>query len=385
MRNRKLYLAMKQIFGETPRIINEGEPCRLVNVYAEYSFIPQTQDLPASSTPGGEQYAVSCPFCGDTRQRLYFSHMWDSEFVQNNCRYHCSDRLMHCFNENCTDIKANRSKLTNSLREAMGSISEIDEAAMSVEAVELHNELANQCLFPADTVLVNDPSTPIEVQTYLTERGFDCNYLAEQWEIGWLPCYGKFAHPILVIPVYQNDEYWFWQGRLVPLDGHVGSPVEYNLETLTEFPKYYFPHGVKKAWALYNIDRARTYDTIFLVEGVTDAWAIGEQAIARFGKQLSGAQVQLLANQCFGKHIIIVPDSDDPQALETAKEDAMRLEIQAAFASVELSLLPDGTDPGDLALTHKTREEVVCALKSKATSPLQVNLTPTICGSRVTL
>lgn len=383
MRNRKLYLAMKQIFGETPRIVNEGEPCRLVNVYAEYSFVPQTQELLASATPGGEQYAVSCPFCGDTRQRLYISHMWDAEFVQNNCRYHCSDRLMHCFNENCTDIKANRSKLTNSLREAMGSISEIDEAAMSVEAVELHNELANQCLFPAEALPVTDVNTPKEVQTYLTERGFDINYLVDMWEVGWLPRYGKFSYPILVVPVYQNGEYWFWQGRLVPITGHVGDPVETDPTTLKAFPKYYFPHGVKKAWALYNIDKARTYDTIFLVEGVTDAWAIGEQAVARFGKQLSGAQVQLLVNQCAGKHIIIVPDGDDPQALEEAKEDAMRLELQAAFASVKITEVPPGKDPGDLALMFETREEILCHLKSRATSPLQVNPIPTICGNLV--
>ena len=381
MRNRKLYLAMKQIFGETPRIINEGEPCRLVNVYAEYSFVPQTQDLLASQTPGGEQYAVNCPFCGDTRQRLYISHMWDAEFVQNNCRYHCAERLMHCFNEDCTSILANRSKLANSLREAMGSVSEIDEEAMSVEAVELHNELANQCLFPAETVKVNDASTPIEVQTYLAERGFDRNYLAEQWEVGWLARYGKFSYPMLVIPVYQNDEYWFWQGRLVPVTGHVGDTVEYDSTTMRPFPKYYFPHGVKKAWALYNIDRARTHDTIFLVEGVTDAWAIGEQAVARFGKQLSGAQVQLLVNQCPGKHIIIVPDGDDPQALDAAKEDAMRLEVQAAFASVKLAELPEGKDPGDLVKMFNTREEIVCHLKSEAISPLQARAIPTLSGS----
>ena len=381
MRNPKLYQAMKQVFGETPKIINEGEPCRLVNVYAEYSFIPRTQDLVASATPGGEQYAVSCPFCGDTRQRLYISHMWDSEFVQNNCRYHCSDRLLHCFNENCTDILENRRKLINSLRESMGSISEIDEAAMSVEAVEAHNELANQCLFPEETRPVDDTNTPIEVSTYLKERGFDPGELAKDWEVGWLPYYGKFAHPILVIPVYQNGEYWFWQGRLVPVDGHVSGFLEYDRTTGKQFPKYYFPHGVKKAWALYNIDNARLSDTVFIVEGVTDVWALGKQAVARFGKSLSGAQVQLIIQQCFGKRIIIVPDGDDPQAVSCAKEDAMRLEIQGAFSSVELAMLEDGVDPGDMIRRYKNREELVCVLKSKARSLSQVNSISTSCGS----
>ena len=122
MRNPKLYHALKQITGLPPKIINEGEPCHLHNVYAEYSFVPTTQNLPASCTRGGEQYAVNCPFCGDTRQRLYISHMWDTEFVQNNVRYHCSDRLMHCFNEDCVAHPENRQKIVNSLREVIGNM-----------------------------------------------------------------------------------------------------------------------------------------------------------------------------------------------------------------------------------------------------------------------
>jgi len=382
MRNPKLYAAMKQVFGETPRIVNEGEPCRLVNVYAEYSFIPRTQELPALCTPGGEQYAVSCPFCGDMRQRLYISHMWDTEFVQNNCRYHCSERLMHCFNENCTSDPEYRHKLINSLREAMGSITEIDESALAEDSVVMQNELANQCLFPAETQLVNAPTTPKEVVNYLQERGFDPGQLARMWSVGWLPRYGKFSYPLLVVPVLQNGEFWFWQGRLVPINGKVDGPLEKNLDG-KEYPKYYFPHGVKKAWALYNIDRACTYHTVFIVEGVTDVWAIGGEAVARFGKSLSGAQVQLLADKCYAKHIIIVPDGDDPQALAAAQEDAMRLEIQSVFASVKIAELPEGQDPGDLIKIHG--KEVSTWLKSQAHSLSQARTIPTTFGNQGSL
>ena len=378
MRNPKLYHAMKQIFGETPKIINEGEPCHLVNVYAEYSFTPRIQELNTKCTQGGEQYAVNCPFCGDTRQRLYVSHMWDTEFVQNNVRYHCSDRLLRCFNEECVADPENRQKIINSLREAIGAMVEIPEEEMGGSEVYQGNELANQCLYPAEAKNLDDPYTPKEVLMYIQERGFDPKDLQEHWGVQWLVRYGKFSHPILVIPVIQNGEFWFWQGRLVPIDGHVDGEVERDPSTGKVFPKYYFPHGVKKAWALYNLDKARTHDTLFLVEGVTDAWALGQSAVARFGKSLSSAQVQLLSNQCFGKHIIIVPDMDDEQALGCAKEDAMKLELQSAFASVRLALPPAGMDPCDL-LKHYGKE-AACQLKSQAKSLSQVNAMSGPCG-----
>ena len=386
MRNPKLYHALKQVTGIPPRIVNEGEPCQLHNVYEEYSFVPRTQELPAACTRGGEQYAVNCPMCGDTRQRLYFSHMWDAEFVQNNVRYHCSDRLFHCFNEECEfsddeEKVAKKIKFFNALREALGNMVEIPEDAMSVSETFQGNELAQQCTYPADAKDLTDPYTPSTVLNYLRERGFDPAELSARWGVQWLVRYGKFAYPILVIPVKQNYEFWFWQGRLVPTDGHIDGPLERDITTGKVFPKYYFPHGVKKAWALYNLDNARTHDTVFIVEGVTDVWAIGDAAVARFGKTLSRAQKDLLANQCFGKHIIIVPDGDDPQALDGAREDAMSLEITAAFASVKLSILPEGLDPCDMLRTHKQKGELECALKNRALSLSQVRPTTGACGS----
>ena len=381
MRNPRLYKVLRKVIGETPRIVNPGEPCRLVNVYPEFSLVPRTEYLLASATPGGEQYAVSCPYCHDSRQRLYVSHMWDAEFVSQNCRYHCSDRLVHCFNEQCMDNPIHRQDLVNKLRLAMGEVTEIDENEISESESPQVNELAHQCKMPDDFKSLTDACTPIEVLTYLHERGFDPEWLATRWGVGWVPCHGKFAHPMIVIPVYQNGEFWFWQGRLVPLDGQPDGPLERDMTTGKPYPKYYFPHGVKKAWALYNLDKARTHETVFVVEGVTDAWAVGEAAVARFGKELSMAQLRLLTTQCFGKHIIIVPDSDDPQALDAARAEAMRMELQSAFASVKLSLLPEGIDPGDLIKRYDRKEDIECALKCAAISPSQVRTIPSICGS----
>lgn len=389
MRNPKLYKAIRKAFGQTPKIVNDGMPCRLMGVYAEYSFTPQVQDLPPSATSGGEQYAVNCPHCGDTRQRLYISHMWGTEFVQNNVRYRCSEGLIHCFNEDCFGLKVSpevakyrREKLTAQLRKELGEITEIDGEELEESEDTCSSELAHQSELPDELHKLDDPNTPKEVLQYIAERGFNPRVLQDIWEVGWVPCHGKFHHPLLVIPVKQNGDLWFWQGRLVPLDGHVGGPLERSVVTGKEFPKYFFPPSVKKAWCLYNLDRARLSDTVLLVEGVTDVWALGPTAIARFGKSLSGAQVQLMSEQCFGKHIIIVPDRDDPQAVDCAKEDAMRLEIQGAFASVKLAFPPEGMDPADMAKANQGKD-LACLLKSQALSLSQVNTIPGTSGSLV--
>lgn len=384
MRNPKLYLALKQLSGSDPRVVNEGESCRLVNVFPEYSFVPRTQDLPANATPGGEQYAICCPFCGDTRYRLYVSHMWDAEFVQGNCRYHCSDRLLHCFNEQCMADKDNRQKLCNALRESMGQIVEFDEADLLPSDSSQHNELSNQCLFPQDAKLLTDRLTPKAVIDYIHNRGFDENYLSEVYQVQWIAGFGKFRFPMLVIPVFQNDEYWFWQGRLVPIDGTVNGAVEKNFETGHEWPKYHFPHGVKKNWALYNIDKACLKKTVFIVEGVTDVWAIGMGddygTIAKFGKQLSVAQIELLTRKCYGKHIIMVPDMDDSEAFDVVCEDVMRLQLKDAFASVKIACPPRGMDPGDMMNQLKGKESVACCLKDVAQSLSEARGMTSTCG-----
>ena len=372
MRNPKLYLALKKVTGADPRVVNEGEPCRLVNVYPEYSFMPRTQELPASSTPGGEQYAVCCPFCGDTRFRLYVSHMWDAEFVQGNCRYHCSDRLIHCFNEQCMSNVKNWQKMCNAIRETMGEITTFDESDLLPEERSECNELANQCLMPQDAKSIIDPTTPKVVIDYIHNRGFDETTLSCLYNVQWICGYGKFKFPILVIPVQQNDEFWFWQGRLVPIDGTVDGPIEKDSATGKEFPKYYFPHGVKKNWALYNIDHACMKKTVFIVEGVTDVWATGQGedygTVAKFGKQLSVAQSELLTRKCFGKHLIMVPDMDDPEAFDVVCEDVMRLQIKDAFASVKIACPHQGEDPCDMMKRMTGKDGVACYLKEAAQS-----------------
>ena len=50
----------------------------------------------------GETYKVSCPFCSDTRQRLWINHHWGVRDEKTN-----DDllHLAHCFNDDCINTR----------------------------------------------------------------------------------------------------------------------------------------------------------------------------------------------------------------------------------------------------------------------------------------
>lgn len=346
MLNEKLYYAIKAVFGETPKIVNEGMPATLSDIHPQFTFVPRVTNLGTNNTRGGEQYAVSCPHCHDTRQRLYFNYLWDSTFSIEGCDYHASEYLMHCFNEDCFNKEKNPDnekhviQAINALREAMRSPSIVDVSG--AEMGESSGSIANQVPYPHGTVELSQ--APEYVLDYIYNRGYSTTEL-DEFKVKYLPYFGKFKQGLLVLPVYQNDEYYFWQGRLVPLDGRPNGPLERD-EQGKEYPKYYIPYGAKKSWALGNIDTASMYNTIYVVEGLFDVYAVGRQATCKFGRDLSRAQQNILQTKCRGKKIILVPDMNDPEALPSAEKDMIALQLSGAFSSVELLKLPEGMDPG---------------------------------------
>ena len=344
MLNEKLYNALASIYGETPKVVNEGESATLVDLHPTFSFAPTVENLGPQNTPGGEQYAINCPHCGDKRQRLYISHMWDSKFVVEGIEYHASEYLFKCFNEDCFKDpvmgRTRSSQLISSLREAMKHNNTVD-----VSAASLTNEIgsiANQVPYPNWAISLYE--APEYVKAYLANRGFTLEEL-EYFQVKYLPYYGKFQNGLLVLPVFQNSEYYFWQGRLVPLDGTPNGPLECK-EDGTEYPKYYIPYGAKKSWALGNIDNAQFGTTVYVVEGLFDVYSIGKQAVCKFGRDLSRAQQNILKTKCKGKNIVLVPDMNDPEALPSAENDLIALSSSGAFKSVKIAKLPEGTDPG---------------------------------------
>ena len=81
---------------------------------------------------------------------------------------------------------------------------------------------------------------------------------------------------------------------------------------------------------------------------------IGPSAIARFGKTMSRSQFATMNRLLAGKHIVIIPDMDDSEAMEQAVKQKSMLEGSGNFKQVTLLKLPGGKDPGDMKGDYNT-------------------------------
>ena len=355
MLNEKLYRAVFSLFGE-PRIVNEGEQAQVEFPIPTMTFLGSAvTHIPARNIHGGEQYCVCCPFCGDKRYRLYFSYLWGAHISLGDVIYQCSDALVNCFNEQCQHIQSNRVAIVSQLRAALGDDNLLTTDQLTSTAAESVNSLANQVPLPPGPLRsITDPLVPEYVRRYwLGVRGFSPDvldyygvkftYLNRPVKVGAPIC----QQMVTIIPVHQNGEYWFYQIRLIPVAGDPSKGYERDMLG-SELPKYIIPHGSRKNWALYNIDRAVNAQTVYIVEGVSDVWRIGDAAIARFGKTLSRAQIVQLKEKLFNKRLVIVPDMDDAQAYDEALRQQVMLRGSGVFRDVLISKLDPGKDPADL-------------------------------------
>lgn len=391
MLNQALYDALTVVFKERPKVINEGERANIIFPPPRVSFLQDAETvIDSSNISGGEEYAVNCKFCKDTRHRLYFKYLWNTQIVAGTTTYRCSDALVHCFNENCQKHPQNRQDLKNWLGSALAQDNRVQaEAIAASQDSEVDtNLLKNHVPLPPNLHDIDSPSLPPYVRSYWLghdefkgERGYSPSTLRQfNVKFAYLNYPLKLGAPICsqmvtILPVYQNEDYWFHQIRLIPIQGNINLGYERD-QFGEQLPKYIIPKGSKKNWALYNIDNAKFHNTVYLVEGITDVMRIGPSAIARFGKTLSHAQATIMNRLLAGKNIVILPDMDDIEAVEQAVKQRAMLESSGNFRSVKLIELPKGTDPGDLKGDY-TR---VCQYLKELTD-LQELSTQSLCGN----
>jgi hypothetical protein len=169
--------------------------------------------------------------------------------------------------------------------------------------------------------------------TFLQERDFDVQELAEVWGVGLCT---TATEPILegriYIPVHMNGKLVGWQGRW---------PGEVDWKT-TGISKYHNMKGMPKNAILYNFDLARQQPLVVICEGVTDVWRIGKPGVALLGKTASAQQLHLLATAWAGKPIVILLDAD---AAAEAEELSRKLRPHVKSQLV-VARLPEGADPG---------------------------------------
>jgi DNA primase len=159
---------------------------------------------------------------------------------------------------------------------------------------------------------------------YLSARGLS-PALVEEYGIGWCRT-GRYRWRVIT-PVMLR-----------------GTLVAFEARTIDDrrWPKVLT--GGRKGEALFNLDRLWGREDVVLVEGIFDALALPDQAVAVLGSRLSAAQIRLLVESgarrltfCFD------PDVSGLKAVANLAE-----QLVARFDDIRVAHLPAGTDPANV-------------------------------------
>lgn len=325
----------------------------------------------------GETYCVCCPYCNDTRHRLYINHRWgvyDKETKTKNYS------LIHCFNESCeknddffdlftlriNDIKNLLNKPTTGLRP-------IQQSAID-QPIEL----------PGRMIKLSELSSNHPAIVYLKSKGFNPIKLEKIFNVGWcedsrLP---QARHRI-VVPIYDGNRLISWQARYVDSNGSGKCSDMYVcpnelcqqqwLNTLEVKPqccpycrydsippravvKWMTAPGSKVGQHLFNYDNARAWPYCVVVEGPMDVIRVGTPkrteergpCVCTFKNIISYQQlVKLMIWQRTGPIFLLFDNDVWDKTLEQYNELAPQF-----VKGVVPVPLPKDMDPGDM--THKS-------------------------------
>jgi hypothetical protein len=295
--NPSLYNALVARYGEV-KISNQGQPYL---VKQERNPLKPSGYVNTCVDPG-EYYVICCPQCGDTRFRLYVNHRYCTTEGPRLFGRH----LIHCFNEGC-DL-TNFSKLIFQAHRYPASSAVL---APSTATEFKKSELPGRCVslealpqsHPAIQYLVADRKNP---------AGFPAPFNPVELSRNWGVCYcedadrgrgyaPEFVKGRLIIPIWWDGQMIGWQARAI---------------TRGADPKYYTMPGLPKQKILYNGDRARQFPFAVIVEGVFDAFAVGNCAVATLGHKLSWSQRELLSKWFGNGSVCLLYDPDAVKDIE---------------------------------------------------------------------
>jgi len=304
-------------------------------------------------TPG-EYYRINCPFCGDTRGRLWINYRWGLFDEQTRTR---NLWLCCCYNENCLEDYPHQRRLFEMVFEDLAHRQYRDTYDPVV-----HGERPappHEVRPPGPFVYGLQTLEPTHVAVmYLRDRGYDVEWLSRILHVGFCPIsYPEFrtAQGRIIIPVYHGGLYVGWQARY-PYEG----------EPPGGSPKYYTMPGMKKTSVLYNYDVASQRPFVVLTEGVTKVWSVGPEAVAQLGDKLSSYQAQLITQRW--QTAVIYLDGD--ASGEDGRADEAWYALKAVPQRV-LIRLPDGQEPGDFTVEENRRIIYNVAQQQGVTLPME--------------
>jgi hypothetical protein len=247
---------------------------------------------------GGEQYRINCPYCNDHRYRLYINHMWgllDPETHSRNLW------LCKCYNSDCLEDWLNKQAFYSEVWDDTAPEASHDRVYMGAKGPPPSGEVT----WPGTCFLLDRLPPDHKACEYLNSRRFNPVWLGKTLNVSYLADPKMdlwYLRGRIVIPIYSGGKLVGWQARYLGERPNLGEPP--NKDTA----KYMTNAGFARAAHLYNIDNAKQQPFVVVTEGATKVWRFGPEAVATFGKEVTGHQLALLASNW--KKIVVLLDPD---------------------------------------------------------------------------
>jgi DNA primase len=260
----------------------------------------------------GDEYAIYCPFHNNANTPSFYINSRTG--------------LWQCFNPSCGKKGNFRQLFRHITGRSFQSTFKLDpvELQKKIDAGFIQKQEEHIDLSP---IAIDYESTDsiAKIQSFI-DRGLSRNTL-KFFEIGFSDVKNR-----IVIPV-RNHQY-----KVVGLIGRAIMP--------DQDPRYLYNKGFKRAEVLFNIQNAKHYSDVIIVEGSVDAMKVHEagfpNVVATLGAQVSSYQLKLVKK--YFDSIIIFSDNDPAG-------NAMRGAIIDSCCGKNIStaqILSGCKDPGDM-------------------------------------
>lgn len=333
--NPKLYHRLKEAFGSV-KVGSEGR-----RMDPEPISVPDPIDLQGKTwhlevNDFGEYYRVCCPFCNDTRHRLYVNHCYGQREKGTG---RSLNFLAICYNEGCMADPENRLDFRERLE-----CQEEELALFEVHRGKAVDPFTLKARPPGPVRNLTELPRDHKARRYVESRHFDPDRLGRYYGVGYVldSLYYLAKHRIYV-PVLWRGKLVGWQVR------YLGELPWKDPEKKQDLPpKYWTMPNMPRGSILSNFDNARQFRTGVLVEGWFDVFGFGPMCMAVLGNTVSEQQISTFS-AVWGKPgrsgvWLLDPDA---YALKGTQRNIARLKKQMS-GQLAVVQLPKGTDPGSL-------------------------------------
>lgn len=316
--NPYLYSLLTQKF-QSVRVANEGVPA-YITTYPD-PLRPGKKVTKADCW--GEYYRVCCPYCNDTKYKMWINHMYGAD-VENGRR--TNTHLAVCYKNNCTGEPGKREQLAAYI---FGVGRNFRRAPIKTIVAEYEPPVITP---PGPIIpLVELPDDHPAIQ-YVQGRGFLPSVLSQQFSIGLCADVSEQKYELvrnrLYIPIVFRGGLVGWQARAI-------HDYAYG-------PKYFNAPGTSKSRILYNYDAVADKPFVVVVEGVPSVWRLGYWGVCIFGKSMSLFQQSLISKTWAGKPVFLMLDNDAKVEMQQATTI-----LRQKGVNVIPVYLPDNKDPAD--------------------------------------